>query len=107
METSTVSSSGTDPGAIPVTLELNGRALSLPVAPFVTLLDLLRERLQLTGTNKGWDHGQCGYCTPGQLCSATALLAESSERSAVANAMYHATGKRVRSLPITVDKLLG
>jgi xanthine dehydrogenase YagT iron-sulfur-binding subunit len=138
MDTRIVSSRGTDPGAIPVTLEVNGAALSLPVAPYVTLLDLLRERLQLTGTKKGCDHGQCGactvlvdgkpinsclklavtadgarvttieglaadgqldalqrafiehdafqcgYCTPGQVCSATALIAESSDRSGVA-----------------------
>jgi xanthine dehydrogenase YagT iron-sulfur-binding subunit len=56
MDTRTVSSRGTAPGAIPVTLEVRGAALSLPVAPYVTLLDLLRERLQLTGTKKGCDH---------------------------------------------------
>jgi aerobic-type carbon monoxide dehydrogenase small subunit (CoxS/CutS family) len=39
-------SAGPDPGAIPVTLEVNGAAVSLPVAPYVTLLDLLREQLQ-------------------------------------------------------------
>jgi xanthine dehydrogenase YagT iron-sulfur-binding subunit len=63
MDTGTVSSPGTDPGAIAVTLEVNGATISLPVAPYVTLLDLLRERLQLTGTKKGCDHGQCGACT--------------------------------------------
>jgi xanthine dehydrogenase YagT iron-sulfur-binding subunit len=63
MDTDTVSSRRADPGALPLTLELNGTALSLPVAPHVTLLDLLRERLQLTGTKKGCDHGQCGACT--------------------------------------------
>jgi xanthine dehydrogenase YagT iron-sulfur-binding subunit len=63
MDTRSVSSRGTDPGAIPVTLEVNGAALSLPVAPYVTLLDLLREQLQLSGTKKGCDHGQCGACT--------------------------------------------
>lgn len=131
MTTLTVSARGTEPGAIPVTLEVNGAALSLPAAPHVTLLDLLREQLQLTGTKKGCDHGQCGactvlvdakpinsclklavtadgarittieglapggqlsalqrafiahdafqcgFCTPGQICSATALIAES------------------------------
>jgi xanthine dehydrogenase YagT iron-sulfur-binding subunit len=63
MDTHTVSSGDTDPGAIPVALEINGAAVSLPVVPCVTLLDLLRERLQLTGTKKGCDHGQCGACT--------------------------------------------
>lgn len=60
METRTASSHGAVPGAIPVTLEVDGAAVSLPVAPHVTLLALLRERLRLTGTKKGCDHGQCG-----------------------------------------------
>jgi xanthine dehydrogenase YagT iron-sulfur-binding subunit len=63
MDTTTVSSRGAEPGAVAVSIEFNGVALSLPVAPWVTLLDLLRERLQLTGTKKGCDHGQCGACT--------------------------------------------
>jgi len=42
---------------------LNGRKLSFPVEPAVTLLDLLRERAGLTGTKKGCDRGQCGACT--------------------------------------------
>jgi xanthine dehydrogenase YagT iron-sulfur-binding subunit len=44
-------------------IEINGKALSLQVEPRVTLLDLLREQLGLTGTKKGCDHGQCGCCT--------------------------------------------
>lgn len=63
MDSPTVSSRSTDPRAIPVALEVNGAAQSLAVAPYVTLLDLLRERLQLTGTKKGCDHGQCGACS--------------------------------------------
>ena len=113
-----------------VKLHLNGAEKTVQVEPRVTLLDALRERLDLTGTKKGCDHGQCGactvivegrrvlscltlaaacegqsittieglakgdelhpvqaafikhdgfqcgYCTPGQICSAVALLAE-------------------------------
>lgn len=48
---------------IPLQLEINGQQFSLLVEPRVTLLDLLREQLGLTGTKKGCDHGQCGCCT--------------------------------------------
>ncbi len=44
-------------------IEVNGVAHSLSVEPRVTLLDLLREQLKLTGSKKGCDHGQCGACT--------------------------------------------
>jgi len=46
-----------------LTLEVNGVQQTLSVEPRVTLLDLLREQLKLTGTKKGCDHGQCGACT--------------------------------------------
>ena len=113
-----------------IAIRVNGTELSLSVDPRVSVLDLLREHLGLTGSKKGCDHGQCGactvlidgrransclalavaqdgssittieglapdgdlhplqtafierdafqcgYCTPGQLCSAAALLAE-------------------------------
>jgi xanthine dehydrogenase YagT iron-sulfur-binding subunit len=49
--------------AFPLTFTLNGREVSFPVEPAVTLLDLLRERAELTGTKKGCDRGQCGACT--------------------------------------------
>ncbi len=48
---------------VPLKLEINGVRHSLSVEPRVTLLDLLREQLSLTGTKKGCDHGQCGACT--------------------------------------------
>src|SRR5881227_439870 len=119
-----------------VTLHVNGVARQLSVAPWTTLLDALRLHLDLTGTKKGCDHGQCGactvlvngrrinscltlavmhegsqvitveglehgkalhalqqafidhdafqcgYCTPGQICSAAGLIAEGRARSA-------------------------
>lgn len=46
-----------------VRLNVNGVDSELFVEPRVSLLDALRERLQLTGTKKGCDHGQCGACT--------------------------------------------
>jgi xanthine dehydrogenase YagT iron-sulfur-binding subunit len=124
------------PREISITLHVNGERRTLSVAPWTTLLDALRERLQLTGTKKGCDHGQCGactvlvegrrvnacltlavmkdgahvttieglatdgalhplqqafidhdafqcgYCTPGQICSAAGLLAEGKAKTA-------------------------
>ncbi len=120
-----------------IRLNINGQDHELFVAPWTTLLDLLREDIGLTGTKKGCDHGQCGactvlldgkrinscltlaimkdgstvttveglagadgalsalqdafieqdafqcgYCTPGQLCSAAGLLAEGRAKNA-------------------------
>ncbi len=120
---------------VKLTLKINGSEHALELDPRVSLLDALRERLDLTGTKKGCDHGQCGactvlvngrrinsclslavthegdeittieglahgdelhpvqaafiehdgfqcgYCTPGQICSAVALLKEGHARS--------------------------
>jgi xanthine dehydrogenase YagT iron-sulfur-binding subunit len=123
-------------GQVGIMLKLNGAAQQLDVAPWTTLLDVLRESLDLTGTKKGCDQGQCGactvlvggrrilacltlavmhdgaevttveglspdgtlhpvqrafiehdafqcgYCTPGQICSAVGLIAEGRARTA-------------------------
>ena len=50
-------------GTIPVTLRINGVEHRLQLDPRTTLLDCLRENLNLPGTKKGCDHGQCGACT--------------------------------------------
>lgn len=49
--------------AISVHLLINGKEYAVEVEPWTSILDLLRERLDLTGTKKGCDHGQCGACT--------------------------------------------
>src|SRR3954469_6116957 len=49
--------------SLPITLTINGHRHELEVDARVTLLDLLRERLDLNGTKKGCDRGQCGACT--------------------------------------------
>jgi xanthine dehydrogenase YagT iron-sulfur-binding subunit len=121
---------------IAVALIVNGVRRQLNILPWTTLLDALRDHLNLTGTKKGCDHGQCGactvlvngrrinscltlavmqeaehittieglatngvlhqlqqafidhdafqcgYCTPGQICSATALIAEGKAKTA-------------------------
>jgi xanthine dehydrogenase YagT iron-sulfur-binding subunit len=51
------------PGPVPVMLQVNGSTHELQLEPRVTLLDALRERLQLFGTKKGCDQGSCGACT--------------------------------------------
>jgi xanthine dehydrogenase YagT iron-sulfur-binding subunit len=51
------------PGAIPLSFTVNKRKYELKVDPRTTLLDCLRENLNITGTKKGCDHGQCGACT--------------------------------------------
>jgi xanthine dehydrogenase YagT iron-sulfur-binding subunit len=124
------------PAKMSVTLHVNGVERKLNIAPWTTLLDALRLHLDLNGTKKGCDHGQCGactvlvdgrrinscltlavmkdgaqvttieglaqghtlhplqqafiehdafqcgYCTPGQICSAAGLIAEGKARTA-------------------------
>src|SRR6516162_4580227 len=57
------SASLTTPEAVSVSLTINGAHHALMLDPRTTLLDLLREHLDLTGTKKGCDQGQCGACT--------------------------------------------
>lgn len=72
-------------GEMSVTLNINGKQQTLAIEPRVTLLDTLRERLGLTGSKKGCDHGQCGACTvlvDGQRvysCLALAVMQEGKQ----------------------------
>ena len=74
------------PATRSITLTINGAARRLEVAPWTTLLDLLRESLDLTGTKKGCDHGQCGACTvllDGKRINSCLALAISKDGSQV------------------------
>jgi xanthine dehydrogenase YagT iron-sulfur-binding subunit len=64
-QTSTMArvATGPAPAKLSVSLDVNGQQRQLKVAPWTTLLDALRDHLNLTGTKKGCDHGQCGACT--------------------------------------------
>jgi aerobic-type carbon monoxide dehydrogenase small subunit (CoxS/CutS family) len=70
------------PGRVPITLKVNGRPHELNLEPRVTLLDALRNHLDLTGAKKVCDRGVCGACTvildgkPVYACNLLAIQAE-------------------------------
>jgi xanthine dehydrogenase YagT iron-sulfur-binding subunit len=73
------------PGAVPVTLTVNGEKLPLMIEPRVTLLDALRNYSSLTGAKDGCDRAACGACTvlmddlPVYACQKLAIEAQGSE----------------------------
>ena len=70
------------PGTVPVSLNVNGKALKLELEPRVTLLDALRNHSNLTGSKEVCDRGTCGACTvlfddkPVYSCSVLAIEAQ-------------------------------
>jgi xanthine dehydrogenase iron-sulfur cluster and FAD-binding subunit A len=107
-----------DPQAL--TLRINGVEHTLQVDARVTLLDALRDQLDLTGTNKACNRRECRACTvliDGRRVVAAAIVnAEPIDdgragmpATAFKAAMvsgYHATGRRIRNLPIAPEALL-
>lgn len=86
---------------MPLQVEINGTMRKLSIEPRVTLLDLLREQLHLTGTKKGCDHGQCGACTvhvDGQRVNACLTLALTTEGSKVTTIEGLATGDELHPM---------
>ena len=74
------------PHKIPLSLTVNGVERKLELAPWTTLLDALREHLNLTGTKKGCDQGSCGACTvhvDGRRVNACLTLAARCQGKAV------------------------
>ena len=77
------------PGAVPVTLKINGEAKKFEVEPRVTLLDLLRNRTSLTGSKEVCDRATCGACTvlldntPVYSCMTLAIEAQQREITTV------------------------
>jgi aerobic-type carbon monoxide dehydrogenase small subunit (CoxS/CutS family) len=66
------------PGPVPITLQVNGKPHKLAVEPRTTLLDALRDQLDLTGAKRFCDHGTCGACTvmlAGKAVNACSVLA--------------------------------
>jgi xanthine dehydrogenase YagT iron-sulfur-binding subunit len=89
---------------LPVTLKVNGRTEALTLDPRTSLLDALRENLDLTGTKKGCDHGQCGACTvliDGRRvnsCLTLACAAEGSEITTIEGLAKTPDAKTVEDL---------
>jgi xanthine dehydrogenase YagT iron-sulfur-binding subunit len=77
------------PGAVPIALTINGRTHKLEVEPRVTLLDAVRNRLNITGVKRVCDRGACGACTmivDGRTVYACSMLA------------IEAQGKQIRTI---------
>jgi len=88
--------------SISTTLTVNGVSRTIELDdPRVTLLDLLRERLDLTGTKKGCDRGQCGACTvivDGRRINSCLALAISHDGADVLTIEGVAQGDRARGV---------
>jgi xanthine dehydrogenase YagT iron-sulfur-binding subunit len=87
-----------DRSVVAVKLNVNGEDHTLQLEPRVTLLDALRERMGLTGTKKGCDHGQCGACTvhvDGRRVNACLTLAMQAEGSRIVTIEGLARGKEL------------
>jgi xanthine dehydrogenase YagT iron-sulfur-binding subunit len=84
-----------------ITLKINGRDRRVALDPRTTLLDALREHLELTGSKKGCDQGQCGACTvhlDGRRVLACLTLAASVQRRAVTTIEGLANGDQLHPM---------
>ena len=89
------------PAKLTIGLTVNGVARTLDVAPWTSLLDALRDHLDLTGTKKGCDHGQCGACTvlvDGRRINSCLTLAVMKDGCAVTTIEGLASGGELHAL---------
>jgi xanthine dehydrogenase YagT iron-sulfur-binding subunit len=96
-----VSHNSSTSGQLTLRLTVNGAPRTLTVEPWVTLLDLLREQFQLTGTKKGCDQGQCGACTvlvDGKRLNSCLILAVSKDGAEITTIEGLAQGGELHSL---------
>ena len=77
------------PGAVPISLNINGQIHKLEVEPRVTLLDALRTRLNVTGVKRVCDRGSCGACT---------MIADGRTIYACSTLALEAEGKKIRTV---------
>ncbi|MDH0746840.1 (2Fe-2S)-binding protein [Pseudomonas sp. GD03842] len=80
---------------------LNGDSKQLNIPPWLTLLDVLRDELNLTGTKKGCDHGQCGACTvlrDGKRVNACLTLAVMCDGAEITTVEGLATGDELHPM---------
>ena len=86
---------------MPLNIRVNNKPYALKVEPRVTLLDLIREELHLTGTKKGCDHGQCGACTvhvDGQRVNSCLSLAVMNEGKSITTIEGLANGEELHPM---------
>src|ERR1700694_1290824 len=90
-----------DSGNVTVTLQINQREYTISLEPRVTLLDALREKIGLTGTKKGCNHGECGACTvllDGRRVNSCMTLAIMHENQSITTIEGLAQGEELHSL---------
>jgi aerobic-type carbon monoxide dehydrogenase small subunit (CoxS/CutS family) len=90
------------PGVVPITLLINGKPHKLSVEPRVTLLDALRDHLDMTGSKRACDRAMCGACTvimAGKAVYACSILAIEAQNKPIQTIEGLSTGGKLHPVP--------